>query len=104
MSDNPTLRPVENGEGWTRGGFDVSGRESNPRLPDASGRSIAVELREYPRVRANLERRSRTRFCCRYGKNRWASGVIERRHSMPGIEPGPPRLSPRTVRPPYGGG
>jgi hypothetical protein len=21
---------------------------------------------------------------------------------MPGIEPGPPRLSPRTVRPPYG--
>ena len=32
---------------------------------------------------------------------RWASGVIERRHSMPGIEPGPPRLSPRTVRPPW---
>ena len=36
----------------------------------------------------------------RLGKLRWASGVIERRHSMPGIEPGPPRLSPRTVRPP----
>src|SRR6266550_6738044 len=34
------------------------------------------------------------------GRVRWASGVIERRHSMPGIEPGPPRLSPRTVRPP----
>jgi hypothetical protein len=34
------------------------------------------------------------------GKFRWASGVIERRHSMPGIEPGPPRLSPRTVHPP----
>src|SRR6266566_1863337 len=31
----------------------------------------------------------------------WTSDVIERRHSMPGIEPGPPRLSPRTVRPPY---
>src|ERR1044071_7074036 len=27
---------------------------------------------------------------------RWASGVVERRHSMPGIEPGPPKLSPRT--------
>ncbi len=24
-----------------------------------------------------------------YGVIRWASGVIERRHSMPGIEPGP---------------
>jgi hypothetical protein len=34
-------------------------------------------------------------------KFRWASDVIERRHSMPGIEPGPPRLSPRTVHPPY---
>ena len=47
------------------------------------------------------------RFCAErgtsagFGKLRWASGVIERRHSMPGIEPGPPRLSPRTVRPPY---
>jgi len=39
-----------------------------------------------------------------FSRIRWASGVIERRHSMPGIEPGPPRLSPRTVRPPYGGG
>jgi hypothetical protein len=44
----------------------------------------------------------RTRHMCRLGKFGWASGVIERRHSMPGIEPGPPRLSPRTVRPPYG--
>ncbi len=179
MSDNPILRPVENAEGWTRGGFDVSGRESNPhllvftscsfavellssitkaqrpipkrndgqearwesigcpmvrglnalavsrfadnpnsaarrnwrarwesnpRLPNFFGCSIAVELRDCPRVRANFERRSRMRFCCRLGRVRWASGVIERRHSMPGIEPGPPRLSPRTVRPPYGGG
>ena len=31
--------------------------ESNPRLRDASGRSIAVELREYPRVRAKLGER-----------------------------------------------
>src|SRR5688572_4270255 len=29
-----------------------------------SGRSIAVELRDCPRVRANFERRSRMRFCC----------------------------------------
>ena len=78
--------------------------ESNPRLPNFFGCSIAVELRDCPRVRANFERRSRMRFCCRLGRFRWASGVIERRHSMPGIEPGPPRLSPRTVRPPYGGG
>ncbi len=179
MSDNPILRPVENAEGWTSGGFDVSGRESNPyllvctrrslafelpssitkaqrpipkrndgqearwesigcpmvrglnalavsrfadnpnsaarrnwrarwesnpRLPNFFGCSIAVELRDCPRVRANFERRSRMRFCCRLGRVRWASGVIERRHSMPGIEPGPPGLSPRTVRPPYGGG
>ena len=35
MNDNPILRPVENGfadVGWTRDGFDVSGRESNPHL------------------------------------------------------------------------
>ena len=71
----------------------------------ASGRSIAVELRECPRVRADFADAVRAmRLCCRFGKVRWASGVIERRHSMPGIEPGPPRLSPRTVRPPYGGG
>src|SRR2546430_3375163 len=33
--DNPILRPVGNGlksMGWTRDGFDVSGRESNPHL------------------------------------------------------------------------
>ena len=36
-----------------------------------------------------------------YGVIRWTSGAIEWRHSMPGIEPGPPRFSPRTVRPPY---
>ncbi len=140
MSDNPILRPVENAEGWTSGGFDVSGRESNPyllvctrrslafelpssitkaqrpipkrndgqearwesiscpmvrgmnalavsrfadnpnsaarrnwrarwesnpRLPNFFGCSIAVELRDCPRVRANFERRSRMRFCCR---------------------------------------
>lgn len=35
------------------------------------------------------------------GRFRWARDAIERRHSMPGIEPGPPRLAPRTVRPPY---
>src|SRR6266545_7334569 len=31
-----------------------------------SGRSIAVELRDCPRVRANFERRSRMRSCCRF--------------------------------------
>ena len=31
-----------------------------------SGRSIAVELRDCPRGRANFERRSRMRFCCRF--------------------------------------
>ena len=140
MSDNPILRPVENAEGWPRGGFDVSGRESNPhllvftrcsdavellssiteaqrpipkkndgqkarwesiscpmvrglnalavsrftdnpnsaarrnwrarwesnpRLPNFFGCSIAVELRDCPRVHANFERRSRMRFWCR---------------------------------------
>src|SRR5437867_9042367 len=39
--------------------------ESNPRLPNFFGCSIAVELRDCPRVRANFERRSRMRFCCR---------------------------------------
>ena len=43
-----------------------------------SGRSIAVELRDCPRVRANFERSSRMRFCCRLGRVRWASGVIGR--------------------------
>ena len=178
--DNPILRPVENAGGWTRGGFDVSGRESNPHLlvftrcssavelpssiteaqrpilrddgqevrwvvnrlsgctgfepdcgtrpllpitqtqrpveigaPDGhrthisrteSGRSLAVELRDCPRVRANFGADRGCGFVAVLGRVRWASGVIERRHSMPGIEPGPPRLSPRTVRPPYGGG
>ncbi len=40
--------------------------ESNPRLPNFFGCSIAVELRDCPRVRANFERRSRMRFCCRF--------------------------------------
>ena len=39
--------------------------ESNPRLPNYFGCSIAVELRDCPRVRANFERRSRMRFYCR---------------------------------------
>ena len=29
-----------------------------------------------------------------FALERWASGVIERRHSMPGIEPGPLSLRP----------
>ena len=40
--------------------------ESNPRLPNLFGCSIAVELRDCPRVRANFECRSRMRFCCRF--------------------------------------
>jgi len=39
---------------------------SNPRLPNFFGCSIAVELRDCPRGRANFERRSRMRFCCRF--------------------------------------
>src|SRR5580658_10063743 len=31
---------------------------------------------------------------------RWTSDVIERRHSLPGIEPGALGLSPKTLRPP----
>jgi len=53
----------------------------------------------------------RTRSCAedsamaRFGKGRWTSDVIERRHSMPGIEPGALMLSPKTLRPPvFGGG
>jgi hypothetical protein len=42
--DNPILRPVENAEGWTRDGLDVSGRESNPHLLAFTKRSDAVEL------------------------------------------------------------
>lgn len=42
--DNPILRPVENAEGWTRDGFDVSGRESNPHLLVFTRCSNAVEL------------------------------------------------------------
>jgi hypothetical protein len=48
MNDNPILRPVENGfadVGWTRDGFDVSGRESNPHLLVCTRRSLAFELR-----------------------------------------------------------
>src|SRR5438445_11439833 len=37
--------------------------ESNPRLPDASGCSIAVELREYPRDRADGWRRENVWPC-----------------------------------------
>jgi len=59
----------------------------------------------YGNIREPANAASRTRFVCgnvsvTFRGIRWASGVIERRHSMPGIEPGPPRLSPRTVRPP----
>ena len=45
--DNPILRPVGNGlksMGWTRDGFDVSGRESNPHLLVFTRCSDAVEL------------------------------------------------------------
>ena len=42
--DNPILRPVENAGGWTRGGFDVSGRESNPHRLVFTRCSNAVEL------------------------------------------------------------
>jgi hypothetical protein len=48
MNDNPILRPVENGfadVGWTRDGFDVSGRDSNPYLLVWTRRSLAFELR-----------------------------------------------------------
>ena len=44
MNDNPILRPVENAEGWTRGGLDVSGRESNPHLLVYTRCSLTVEL------------------------------------------------------------
>jgi hypothetical protein len=47
MNDNPILRPVEKSfadVGWTRDGFDVSGRESNPHLVIFTRRSNAVEL------------------------------------------------------------
>ena len=47
MNDNPILRPVENGfadVGWTRDGFDVSGRESNPHLLVFTRCSNAAEL------------------------------------------------------------
>src|SRR5688572_31297060 len=44
MNDNPILRPVENVEGWTRGGLDASGRESNPHLLVLTSCSNAVEL------------------------------------------------------------
>ena len=71
-----------------------------------SRRSIAVELRDCPR---SAQTSSADRGCdlvADLGKVRWARGVIERKHSMPGIEAlarghKPPRLSPRTVRPPY---
>ena len=33
-------------------------------------------------------------------KDSWASGVIERRHSLPGIEPGALGVSPKTLGPP----
>src|SRR6185436_5429328 len=48
MNDTPILRPVENGfadGGWTRDGFDVSGRDSNPYLLVCTRRFLAFELR-----------------------------------------------------------
>jgi hypothetical protein len=78
-------------------GIEPTSPENKP------GRSIAVELRENPRSSeclltdaVCLQKRLET-----FRRIRWASGVIERRHSLPGIEPGPPRLAPRTVRPPW---
>ncbi len=52
-----TQRPVEIGA--------PDGHRTHISRTD-SGRSIAVELRDCPRVRANFERRSRMRFCCRF--------------------------------------
>src|SRR5437764_15487163 len=57
----------------------------------------------YGTVRESAQTLSADRGCgfiAVLGRVRWASGVIERRHSEPGIEPGPPRFSPKTVRPP----
>src|ERR1041385_1458431 len=68
LADNPNSTARRN---WR------SRWESNPHLPDASGCSIAVELREYPRVRANFGRRSRTRFCCHCAEIGWANGRSE---------------------------
>ena len=48
----------------------------------------------YGTVRESAQTSSADRGCgflAVLGRVRWASGVIERRHSMPGIEPGPPR-------------
>src|SRR6266516_2074597 len=72
--------------------------------PTSPGLTPGVLSRlNYMTVREAAQTSSADRGCgfvAVLGRVRSASGVIERRHSMPGIEPGPPRLSPRTVRPP----
>ena len=50
---------------------------SNPHLPDVSGRSVAVEQADCPRIRANFGRSSRMRFCCHLGRIRWARGDVD---------------------------
>ena len=80
--------------------------ESNPHLPNVSGHSIAVELRVNPQPEQNYLLRLRTRSCAegnqrsRFGKGRWTSDVIERRHYMLGIEPRALGLPLKTLRPP----
>ena len=176
MNDNPILRPVENAEGWTKDGFDVSGRESNPHLlvftrcsnavelpssitkaqrpirkendgqearweciscpmvrglnalavsrftdnpnstarrncrarwesnphlPNLFGYSIAVELRDCPRT-ANADRGCG--LVAVSGRFRWASGVIERRHSHAGNRTRTAKAFATDGTPSYGGG
>ncbi len=80
--------------------------ESNPHLPNVSGYSNAAELRVNPQPEQKYLLRSRTRSCAegnqrsRFGKGRWTSDVIERRHSVLGIEPRALEFSPKTLRPP----
>src|SRR6266540_3658962 len=73
--------------------------------PISPGLNPGVPSRlNYGTVRESAQTSSADRGCgfvAALGRVRWASGAIEQRHSMPGIEPGPPRLSPRTVRRPY---
>src|SRR3989442_8982251 len=72
--------------------------------PTSPGLTPGVLSRlNYGTVRESAQTSSADRGCgfiAVLGRVRWASGVIERRHSVPGIEPGPPRFSPKTVRPP----
>src|SRR5436190_22892008 len=70
--------------------------------PTSTGLTPGVLSRlNYGTVRESAQTLSADRGCgfiAVLGRVRWASGVIERRHSVPGIEPGPPRFSLKTVR------